>query len=109
MLYDFQGQAIRLPWERWLHVIDPAGAHPYMAAMLSELMETLRAPDIVRRSSSDPDRVRLYYKWFETIVVGNKWMCVIVEFLSGNDAFVRTAYVTDRLKRGEELWRRENQ
>lgn len=80
-----------------------------MAVMLSELVETLGEPDIVRRSSSEPARVRLYYKWFDNMAVGSKWMCVIVEFLFDNDAFVGTAYVTDRLERGEELWRRENQ
>lgn len=109
MIYDFQGQAIRLPYERWLHIIDPTGRHPYMAAMLSELLETLSTPDIVRRSNSEPARVRLYYKWFDNIAVGNKWLCVVVEFLVDDDAFIRTAYVTDRLKRGEELWRKENQ
>lgn len=108
-IIDFQGQPIRLPYERWLHIIDPAGAHPYMAAMLSELMETLSAPDVVRQSNSEPTRVWLYYKWFDNTEVGNKWLCVVVEFLADNDSFVRTGYVTDRLKRGEEQWRKQNQ
>ena len=102
-----------MPYERWLHIVDPSGAHPYMAAMLPELKETLSIPDIVRRSNSEPARVRLYYKWFNNIAVGNKRLCVVVEFLADDDAFddafVRTAYVTDRLKRGEELWRKETQ
>ena len=106
VIYDYQGRAIRLPRERWLHIVDPVGQHSYMAAMQSELLDTLRFPDIIRRSRSEPDRVMLYYKWFDDIAVGNKWLCVVVEFLVEDDAFVRTAYVTYRLKRGEELWRK---
>ena len=68
MIYDFQGRPIRLPWKRWLHIIDPSGRHPYMAGMLSQLLETLGTPDIVRRSNSGPARVGLYYNWFDNII-----------------------------------------
>ena len=108
MIYDFQGQPIRLPWERWLHIIDPERGHSYMASMRPELIETLLDPEIIRRSRSEPETVKLYYKWFENTIVGAKWVCVVVMVLGDGDAYVRTAYVANRPKRGDELWRKEN-
>ena len=109
VIYDFQGQPIRLPWERWLHIIDPARGHGYMASMRSELAETLLDPEIIRWSNSEPEAVKLYYKWTDNTVVGAKWVCVVVRTFDDGDAYVRTAYVTYRPKRGKELWRKENQ
>lgn len=39
--------------------------------------------------------------------VGNKYLCVIVKAKQG-DAFVRTAYLTDRIKRGVQRWPNES-
>ena len=107
MIYDFQGRAIGLPRERWLHIIDPTGGHDYMASLRPELAETLLDPEIIRGSSSEPEAVKLYYKWVENTIVGAKWLCVVVRAYDDGDAYVRTAYVTNRPKRGEELWRKE--
>lgn len=35
--------------------------------------------------------------------MGEKFLCVVVEVLEG-DAFVLTAYLTDKIKEGEMLW-----
>jgi hypothetical protein len=35
--------------------------------------------------------------------VGGKWLCVVVKYLP-DDAFVITAYFTDKVKTGEILW-----
>jgi hypothetical protein len=35
--------------------------------------------------------------------VGGKWLCVVVKYLP-DDAFVITAYFTDKVKAGEILW-----
>ena len=36
--------------------------------------------------------------------MGEKLLCVVVKVLREDDAFVLTAYLTDRLKRGEVIW-----
>jgi hypothetical protein len=36
-------------------------------------------------------------------LVGGKWLCVVVKY-EENDAFVVTAYLTDKPKAGEDLW-----
>jgi len=38
--------------------------------------------------------------------VGDKWLCVVVKY-GTNDAFVVTAYLTDQLKKGAQLWPRK--
>jgi hypothetical protein len=67
-------------------------------------METLAEPDVVIQSRSDPD-VRLYHRLYQTSAVGAKHLCVVVK-LRVEDAFLVTAYFTDRPKRGEILWSR---
>ena len=80
-----------------------AGAHPYMVAVRAELDETLKDPDVIIRSMDDPARSRLYFKWFENTVVGDKWVRVVVKFLDDGDAFVLTAFVREILDSGEVL------
>ena len=36
-------------------------------------------------------------------MVGGKWLCIVVKY-EEHDAFVVTAYLTDKPKAGEELW-----
>ena len=36
-------------------------------------------------------------------MVGDKYLCVVVKVLPA-DAFVLTAYLTDKVKKGEQLW-----
>jgi len=62
----------------------------------------LRRPELVRRSRSDP-AARLFYEYRENTPMGGKWLCVVVKY-AGDDAFVVTAYLTDKPKDGEDLW-----
>jgi hypothetical protein len=59
---------------------------------------------VVVRSNSD-ESVELFYEFFTDTIVGDKWLCVVVKNLE-NDFFVITAYFTDKIKKGEELWKR---
>jgi hypothetical protein len=56
----------------------------------------------VIESLSDPE-ARLYYRFYLGTRVGDKWVCVVVK-VAGEDAFVLTAYLTDRIKRGRQVW-----
>jgi hypothetical protein len=47
--------------------------------------------------------VRLFYEFYSQTLVGDKWLCVVVKYLP-DDAFVITAYLTDKLKPGERIW-----
>ena len=65
---------------------------------------TLAHPETVIQSINDPE-ARLYYRYYFGTRVGDKWLCVVVKFV-GNEAFVVTAYLTNRRKQGEVLWPR---
>ena len=46
---------------------------------------------------------RLYYRFYVGTRVGDKYLCVVVKVQSA-DAFVVTAYLTDKVKKGNLLW-----
>ena len=97
-LTDCFGNEVRLTGERLAHIL----GHPEMAGMATEIKRVLRQPQLVRRSRSDPS-VRMFYEFYTQTVVGGKWLCVVVKYAE-NDAFVVTAYLTDKPKAGEDLW-----
>ena len=73
-----------------------------MRGMAAEIERVLRVLQLVRRSRSD-DAVRLFYEFYAQTNVGGKWLCVVVKYTE-NDAFVVTAYLTDKPKAAEDLW-----
>lgn len=73
-----------------------------MAALDAAIERTLREPEVVMQSASDP-RANLYYRWYLGTMVGDKHLCVVVKVLPA-DAFVLTAYLTDQAKKGVQLW-----
>jgi hypothetical protein len=97
-LIDCFGHAVRLTNERLAHILE----HKEMRDLAEDIERTLGQPQLVRRSRSDP-AVRLFYEYLAQTQVGGKWLCVVVKYAEG-DAFVVTAYLTDRPKDGEELW-----
>ncbi|MDP3089079.1 MAG: DUF4258 domain-containing protein [Nitrospira sp.] len=70
--------------------------------METEIARVLKAPAEVRLSRSD-DIVQLLYEFYAQTLVGGKWLCVVVK-CPPDDAFVVTAYLTDRPKPGEVIW-----
>ncbi len=98
ILRDFEGRVIRLTDERLAHILE----HPEMADLEPQIEATLAAPQSVVQSASD-DEARLYYRFYTGTRVGDKFLCVVVKVLPG-DAFVITAYLTNTVKRGEQLW-----
>ncbi|CAN5618402.1 hypothetical protein BH20VER1_BH20VER1_13280 [soil metagenome] len=95
---DCFGREVRLTEERLAHILD----RTEMRGMDEEIIRTLQTPAEVRISRSDP-AVRLFYEFYSRTRVGDKWLCVVVKYL-GDDAFVITAYLTDKVKPGEQIW-----
>ena len=98
MLQDCFGRQIRLTDERLAHILE----HAEMAGLAAEIERVLREPQFVRRSRTD-EAVRLFYEFYAQTIVGCKWLCIVVKYGEG-DAFVITAYLTDKPKAGEDLW-----
>ncbi len=73
-----------------------------MADMEPRIAETLAHPEQVIESLSD-EEARLYYRYYVSSRVGDKYLCVVVK-IREEDAFVVTAYMTDKVKKGKLLW-----
>ncbi|MBW4678881.1 MAG: DUF4258 domain-containing protein [Microcoleus vaginatus WJT46-NPBG5] len=98
ILTDYQGRQIRLTDERLAHILE----HPEMAGMEIAIEQTLQNPEVVRKSRTD-ETALLHYHYYTGTLVGDKWLCVVVKY-TVEDAFVLTAYFTDKQKKGEQLW-----
>ena len=98
MLEDYFGRRVRLTEERLRHIL----GHAEMASLGPLLAETIARPELVVESRSDGSAV-LYYRLLRSSAFGVKWMCVVVKYRE-DDAFVLTAYLTDRPKKGNQLW-----
>ena len=101
LLKDYQGRDVRLTDERRQHVLQ----HPEMANLESSLEKKLRHPQFVVGSLTDP-AAELSYRFYLGTKVSDKWLCVVVKY-AVNDAFVVTAYLTDKPKKGNQLWPRK--
>jgi hypothetical protein len=97
-LKDCFGRSVRLTDERLAHILE----HPEMRGMAAEIEKVLREPQLVRQSQTD-EAVRLFYEFYARTIVGGKWLCAVVKY-EENDAFVVTAYLTDKPKAGKNLW-----
>lgn len=98
IIQDCFGREIRLTSERITHILE----HPEMAGLLDQIEHTLQHPELVRRSRSD-ESVELFYRYYIKTIIGDKWLCIVVKYRK-IDAFVITAYLTDRPKAGDDLW-----
>ena len=99
---DIHERQIRLTEERQEHIeVD----HPEMSGQIDRIRETLLDPDVIVRSQTDPE-VELFYRHYDTTPVTEKYLCVVVK-VSTEDIFIITAYFTDKIKKGEILWRRK--
>jgi hypothetical protein len=98
IIHDFRGLAVRLTDERLAHILE----HPEMEGLAGAIEETLKHPETVIESLSDA-QARLYYRFYIGTRVGDKWLCVVLK-IAAEDAFVLTAYLTDRPRRGRQIW-----
>jgi len=101
ILHDYEGRSIRLTDERLAHILE----HPEMVGMEQAIEETLVAPEGVIASFSD-EHAHLYYRFYRGTGVGDKFVCVIVKVVV-DDAFMLTAYLTDKIKKGTQIWPNE--
>ncbi len=95
---DLFGNEVRLTKERLEHI----EARDEMKRQLAKIRETLSKPEKVILSNHD-ENVYLYYKNYPKTPVTNKFLSVIV-YLASEDAFILTAFFTDKIKTGVQLW-----
>ncbi len=91
---------MRLTDERWAHVLE----HPEMVGLEEDVCGAIRDPDLIVVSRADPE-VRLVYRFLPMTRVGPKFVVVVVK-VKPDDAFVVTAYLTEKPMAGRELWKK---
>ena len=72
--------------------------HPVMINYTKEVKDALADPSEIRRSKQDT-HVYLYYT-----NIGKVNVCVVAGQLSSREGYIITAYLTDRIKEGEQIY-----
>ena len=72
--------------------------HPVMDGRVEEVQDTLRIPDEIRQSRSDP-AVYLFYR----VEHPGRWICAVVKQIN-DEGFLITTYPTDAIKEGRRIW-----
>ena len=75
---------------------------PEMKNQRKKIEETLKDPDAIVESKYDKT-VLLYHKLYPKTPVTRKYLLVAVKILD-RDAFVLTAFFTDKIKKGDIVW-----
>ncbi|MEK6545983.1 MAG: PBECR2 nuclease fold domain-containing protein [Nitrospinota bacterium] len=91
---------VHLTKERWEHIINE---HPVVKSYLKEIEETISFPDVIMKSKYDKE-ILLYYRFYENIF-GGKFIIVVVKHTEERN-FVLTAYITDKVKGGVHVWKK---
>ena len=90
------GKSIRTTRNYWQKIVE--NKHPKIEGKVPEVKKTIKEPDQIRRSKTDPD-VYLYYRTHNDYY----FLSVVVKHLNG-EGFVVTTYITDTIKEGETVW-----
>lgn len=94
------GQRIYITKARWNLIIRTK--HPEIENKEKEVKETLINPDEIKLSKKD-SLVYLYYKKY-----GELFLSVVAKHIN-NESFIITAYYTDRIKEGEQIYEGKNE
>lgn len=77
--------------------------HPDVQKHTGKIREVLLSPDQIRESKYDEDAI-LFYKFYPEIK-GGKYVSVVVK--KGARNVILTCYLTDRIKGGALLWKKD--
>jgi hypothetical protein len=91
------GFTVRCTKTYWNFIV--SHKHPIMLGREAEIKIVLADPDEIRRSRKDSN-VLLFYRG-----ASPRWMCAAVRRENG-EGFLITAYPTDTVKAGEQIWKR---
>jgi hypothetical protein len=91
------GKRIRITEDHWNLITE--WKHPEINGLQQDVQLALIEAEIVRVSQEDKD-VFLYYRQYKKY-----HLCVVCRHLNG-DGFIITSYLTDRVKEGQEIWRK---
>lgn len=97
---DRFGNIIKLSDKQWSHIIKE---HPEVEPYRNRIKDVLSKPDSVKRSKRDKDTF-LYYHYCKDIYKG-KYLLVVAT--TSDNSIVLTCYITDRVKEGDIIWKKD--
>ena len=92
------GFRVRVTRDYWKLIVTTK--HPVMRGREFDVQDTLRLPEEIRQSRSDP-AVYLFYRPERP----GRWICAVAKRLNST-GFLITTYPTDAIKEGERIWSR---
>ena len=90
------GFRVRVTRGRWNLIT--TSKHPVMAGREAVVRATLESPEQIRQSRSDSE-VLLFYRAEKS----SRWVCAVAQ-RAGDQGFLITAYPTDAIKEGTQVW-----
>ena len=90
------GVTVRTTKKYWKQITELK--HPSISKHEKDVKNALKDPDQIRKSMQDP-KVHLYYK-----NIGNLSICVVADHSEISEGYIITAYLTDRIKEGEQIY-----
>ena len=97
---DKFNNTIKLTDKQWSHIIKE---HPEVEIYKKKLFDVLKNPDLVKKSKRDKDTF-LYYRYYKSIFKG-KYLLVVAR--TKNNPTLLTCYITDRIKQGDLIWKKD--
>ena len=94
------GRVLKLTNEGWGHVCT---VHPELRGELEKVNQTMKSPDLVKQGNRAD--TFMYYKFFPRTVVSPKYLVLVIKYLN-TEGTVVTGYFTERIRKGEVLWRK---
>ena len=91
---------IKFTDKRWNHIIQE---HPEVEPYKNRLSKVLENPDLVKRSKRQKDTF-LYYRYYNDIYKG-KHLLVVAR--TKHNSILLTCYITDKIKKGELIWKKD--
>lgn len=100
LIFDIQtplGFKVRCSKSYWENTI--LRKHNVLKGKVDEIIETLKNPSSIRQSQKD-ESVYLFYTGSSP-----RWMCAVIKS-KDEYGFLITAYPTDAIKEGREIWKK---
>jgi hypothetical protein len=95
------GKMLRLTNEGWDHICT---VHPELKKELNKMKQAMKTPDLIKQGNR-ADTLMLY-KFFSKTIVSPKHLVLVIKYFN-TEGFVITGYFTERIRKGEILWKRQ--
>jgi len=95
------GRALRLTKEGWSHICT---VHPELQGELEKVNQTMKSPDLIKQGNRAD--TFMFHKFFSKTIVSPKYLVLVIKYLN-TKGLVPTGYFTERIRKGEILWKRQ--